>query len=202
MLKYDNKYDVYLSLQRTEIKNKSAPEIQMVIQNDYNIFSKHIPNTVKKWMDIGCGLGLINIFIHKKIPNGIMYLLDKTLLEKDKRLIGYDSVQTFGFYNSLEAAKELLISNNVKEENIHLVTPDNISIPDNDLDLVLSRFSWCFHYPYSVYADIVHSKLVSGGRLILDVRKGHLKEVTSDSRYKWTILHETKKATVVLGIRI
>ena len=44
------------------------------------IILKHIPKDIENVMDIGCGLGLINIFINNK--NTKIYLLDKNKIEK------------------------------------------------------------------------------------------------------------------------
>jgi len=204
MLKFNNEYIKYLSRQRTEIKNINDESITKTILADYEICKNHIPETTKKWLDIGAGLGLINIFIYKQLSGGKMYLLDKSLFEENKRLIGFGTTESFGFYTDLNASKELLILNGVVGEDINLLEPEIFkNIPDGDLDLIISRISWCFHYPYKTYSELVHSKLKSQGRLIIDIRKESpaYQEVIKDNRYIWKEISNRQKIITMLGIK-
>jgi hypothetical protein len=43
------------------------------------------------------------------------------------------------------------------------------SLPE-DTDLIMSSYSWCFHYPKETYWQKVRDSLKTGGKLFLDVR--------------------------------
>jgi hypothetical protein len=46
------------------------------------------------------------------------------------------------------------------------------AFPAGPVDLVLSRISWCFHYPYDAYRDKAHAVLRPRGKLIVVCRNG------------------------------
>jgi hypothetical protein len=41
---------------------------------------------------------------------------------------------------------------------------------DSNFDIIISTYSWGFHYPVDTYLDEVASKLAPSGVLILDIR--------------------------------
>ncbi len=143
------------------------------LRKDLKTFEKYLPQNVKKILDIGCGVGGIDVVLSRYYESSQpdIYLLDKTEIP----LRVYYGIRDRGcYYNSLEVTKNLLVINGIPEEKIFLQEATlNNSIDFNvEFDLIISLLSWGYHYPVSTYLDQVYEKLAPGGTLILDVRKG------------------------------
>ena len=103
-------------------------------------------------------------------------------------------------YADMTKTKELLLLNSINKENLHFYTPLELKhIPE--LDMVISRYGWGFHFPYKTYADIAHTKLKRSGILIIDVRKKFIKEVLKDKRYIWEVLYTDNKLMCLCGTK-
>eukprot|EP00873_Tetraselmis_striata_P043884 jgi/Tetstr1/464148/TSEL_008953.t1 len=154
-------------------------------------------------MDMGCGLGLVDVMVWNGLSEPrTCYLVDKSDVQENKRLVGFGDSGSFGFYSSLEKTRDVMKANGVSGAVV--LEPESVgdTVPAGTLDVVISRISWCFHYPYQTYADLCHSLLRAGGTLIVDCRKKHVKELKNDPRYRWTCVHETQKAYVMKGVKI
>ena len=54
-----------------------------LFQNEIELIKNYLPKKVENIMDIGCGLGIINIFLNKIYNNQTnFYLLDKNKIDK------------------------------------------------------------------------------------------------------------------------
>ena len=142
------------------------------IEKEYKIVRKHLPCDCDSILDIGCGVGGIDVCIYRHYePRGIdLYMLDKTHIERN---VSYGFKEKASLYNSLLVAKELLTSNGVPERRINLIeaTDSNDIAIDKQVDLVISLLSWGFHYPIGLYLDSVQGILRKNGKIIVDVRK-------------------------------
>ena len=70
-------------------------------------------------MDIGCGLGLINILLNNNFKNiNDFYLLDKNIIDHK---IKYGFSVNYESYNSLLATKKTLKLNNIDENKMNLI---------------------------------------------------------------------------------
>ncbi|MDB3930117.1 hypothetical protein N9413_13175 [Paracoccaceae bacterium] len=137
--------------------------------------SSYMPEECANMMDIGCGLGMVPLILSNKYHNTPnFWMLDKSVDIKDiKRAHGSFHNDGYIFTASLQTTSDFLFLNGIDPALIHLleVNPSVFNkVPD--LDLVLSRNSWGFHYPLSTYIDEVCLKLKETGRAIIDVRKG------------------------------
>ena len=146
------------------------------MKTEFASIRPHLPETCAAWMDIGCGIGGIDVLIWEHYAKGRasddcpdVYLLDKTATAGK---VWYGFKNTGAFYNSLPAAKAFLADNGVDAGKIHTLeaSDDNAIAMDRSLDLVLSLISWGFHYPVETYLDRVHALLRPHGRLLIDVR--------------------------------
>jgi SAM-dependent methyltransferase len=141
---------------------------------EYEEFAAYLPDTVSAVLDIGCGVGGINLFLYdqfgRKADIGF-YLLDKTEISYK---LHYGFRGTGAFYNSLGVSVTVLLDNGIARDNIFLLeaAPDNRIDIDEKLDLVISLISWGFHFPVATYIDLVYRLLSDDGCLILDIRKG------------------------------
>jgi SAM-dependent methyltransferase len=136
----------------------------------------HIPKKCHKVLDIGCGIGLLDLFIYRNAPDEKpdLYLFDKSV---DLTAPSSASIAPTGFNDlyvftaSLAQSARFLELNGVADRHIHLCEVGTWSISNGaPFDLVFSRKSWGFHYPLSEYLDEVVSSVAGQGALITDVR--------------------------------
>jgi len=109
-IKYDNINDEFLKLQRSRwLKYDVIPhsEINDFVYENFDEIKDYINKDIVNWLDIGCGSGMINIPIFNTLQGGNIFLLDKSLLETDKRIISFGETDSFGFYADLEKSKNL-----------------------------------------------------------------------------------------------
>jgi SAM-dependent methyltransferase len=182
-------------LRRREIKSSYANSIR----NEFETISNYLPQSCSSILDIGCGIGAINVLLYQHYTQNQgdvinLYLLDKTKVDSN---IHYGFNPVGEFYNSLQLTRRVLLENGIPAPNINLIDAnENNSIPIRaKLDLVTSYFSWGFHYPVTTYLETVYDMLNSGGRLILDVRNttqgvdeitnrfDHVEEIFSNHKY-------------------
>lgn len=140
--------------------------------HEYAVIKSALPEECRSVLDIGCGIAGINIFIqqHYNGKDLKFYLLDKSAVEDN---VFYLFNARGAFYNSLDLARDTLVSSGIKKENIDLLEANEkneINVP-HSLDLIISLISWGFHYPITTYLDRVYELLSDKGRLIVDVRK-------------------------------
>lgn len=142
------------------------------MSKEYLSIKDSLPKTCSSILDIGCGVAGIDVLLNKHYEGKpTFYLLDKTKIEKS---VFYGFKPRGAFYNSLDIAKEMLIQNGISERCVRCVEATDANKIDIHckVDLVISLISWGFHYPIEIYLDKVYDKLVEGGFLIIDVRKG------------------------------
>lgn len=128
----------------------------------------HLPNPCWGVLDVGSGLGGIDVLLtrHYQPAPPYIHLLDG---EDDAPKMKLHR-QTF---NSMTVARSFLVSNGVRSDRFGYFTIATEVLP-RPYDLVLSLGSWCFHYPPDTYLPL----LLSGGGLhmdtvlVMDVRKG------------------------------
>lgn len=141
------------------------------ISGEYKVIEEYLPAKCENFLDIGCGVAGIDVFIYKHYDNRpCAYLLDKSQLEKS---IYYSFKRKGAFYNSLNIAREVLAINGIAAEKINLIEAnDNNDINvSKKMDLIISLISWGYHYPVEVYIEQVCEKLNVNGLLIIDIRK-------------------------------
>lgn len=138
-----------------------------------NVILKSAPENTHSILDIGCGLGLDDIVLYKRInPSPEVYLLDKTNEHEPLSPVPGGFHQRFTFTAELKLTRDIFEQNGVKMEQLHFVDPDNNALAAlPKIDLIISITSWGFHYPIDTYWEgvqkIIHDKSV----LFLDLRK-------------------------------
>lgn len=176
LTKIENKRPFYLLIS-TKLKEvfffeRIKDQFTNDIESEFKTLIPFLPNKASNILDIGSGIGLINIHLYEYFGRDTnIHLLDKTEVE-DKLYYGFNHERT-PFYNSLNLAKSILMKNNVAEENIfiHEVGDHNSCFQANKFDLVTSYISLGFHYPISTYIDEILLSIKADGILILDIRK-------------------------------
>ena len=158
----------YIALQRTGY-GKNA-DIAKCYEGDigrtYESIKAYLPKNCSRVLDIGCGLGGIDLMIYNHYNGNVeLNLLDYSKID-DKIHYGYQN--TGSIYNSLELSKEFLVMNGVDESKIKIHNAEN-EFPIGRFDVILSILSCGFHYPVSTYLDKVKDCL--DGVAIFDIRK-------------------------------
>ena len=151
----------YLNHQRVLTKRLSHKDVEWYSYLLFNFIANQFKPYLSKGnrcLDIGSGLGLVNIFlrdIYKEI-----WLYDKTVDadQIDKTFYGFH--KDYCFYNNLNIAKDLNPDFNVTE---------TLDFPNNHFDMIQSHMSWCWHYPKEIYYDTILKILKPNGLLIVDV---------------------------------
>ena len=176
---FNKEYLQYLFPQRTRLTTEyklthdsSQYEIDdaitLLAQKDFNMIEEYLPTRCNKSLDIGCGLGLINILLYDRYKSTELYLLDKTELNVDQ-ISGIH--EKYKFYNSMQAAKETIISNGVPEDKLKLYeTTDCKDLFNIKFDVIFSLLSCGWHYPIGTYIDLINDTLSDDGILVLDLR--------------------------------
>ena len=198
---FTEKVKEYIRYQRT---NRSPEEYMRILRNEFRVMKPYLTQSIRKVLDIGCGLGSINILINRYLPNIEMFhLLDRSLVEDGKLFGGWGHEGVF--YNSLEVAKEFLISNGVSNDKLHILEANEeriIDIEDHSVDLLISLLSWGFHYPLDYYLDEVERVTSDSCLWVLDIRKYSNQEKTlKDRGYDLEILEESNKRNRYMVIK-
>lgn len=188
------------------IRNKVLIENQFNkdMENEYEDIKPWLPGSASVILDIGCGIGGIDVLLHRHYncdPKIAFYLLDKTNIRKR---VYYGFEEKSAFYNSLDVTEQLLSQNGIPRKNIHLLesTPDLRINVGTDVALVISLFSWGFHYPVSTYLDQVYNILRQGGHLLMDIRKATGEEKWLEKRFsKVKRISEGPKHIRVLAVK-
>lgn len=165
-----NIYDKYLI---PYLDTNSTEELSNKYHNDlkdgYDKMSDYLPSQADNILDIGCGLGGINLFLNEHydgVPNH--YLLDKNEMTE----IFYMFNQKAAAYNSLETTEAFLRKNGIEHKKLKTVDISTDEYPlQTDFDLIISLLSWGFHYPVDTYLEDVKKSLSNRGVVIIDIRK-------------------------------
>jgi ubiquinone/menaquinone biosynthesis C-methylase UbiE len=77
-----------------------------LFEKEYNIIKNYLPNKTNNIMDVGCGLGIINIFLQQHYKNNLKYfLIDKNKIDLK---IKYGFQDNYESYNDLLETKKLI----------------------------------------------------------------------------------------------
>lgn len=161
----------YLRLQKGKLHDISNDRKRWHIAYEHDLVSTyyeirpHLPASCWGFLDIGSGLGGIDILVSRHYGDDpYVNLLDGEDDPPEMKL----HRQTF---NSMRVARDFLTKNGVKSSRFGYLTTraDFVMKP---YDLVMSFGSWCFHYEPNVYLPLM---LAGGGLhsdsvIIADVR--------------------------------
>lgn len=133
--------------------------------------SPHLPKQCETLLDIGCGIGGVDVFLNDHYKDSIKktILLDRTELTRDY----YTSFrETAAACNSLPTAKSILEINGVDSNSIHTVDVNTADFPVNErIDLCISSIAWGYHFPVETYLKQVRAISHENTVLVIDIRK-------------------------------
>ena len=152
---------------------------------ELNTFKNFLPNSVNTIMDIGCGLGIINIYLNKffeKKP--IFFLLDKNRID---RKIKYGFSLNYESYNDLNETKNILLGNEIDSDCVYLFDVEKQFQINKKIDLVISLKSMGYHYPINSYIELFRNCCTKNTVFIYDMGENQY-----DENYLKTIFEDVK----------
>ena len=143
-------------------------------RKNFEILDAYLTVPPKRILDIGCGLAWESRWFNEKYGTELWLLDGDTNNNKNKsksaRPVSYHSTpNTFLFYHSLETLDQEL--KKLKTQNYKLIDCNNINIPEDiKFDLITSWVSCGFHYPVSIYRDLILKHSTPDTKIIMDLR--------------------------------
>jgi len=180
---FNKQYLDFLFPQRTRLKTEyslnydsNQIDVDQALTNmmlkDYDMIKDFLPNKANSILDIGCGIGLIDIALYKHYNNNVkLHLLDKTnKIDENTSIRGFN--KNYVFYNSMDATLQTLLTNNVNNEDVftYEVGINDKLLYNQKYDVIISLLSCGWHYSIETYISILTSNLEDNGVLILDIR--------------------------------
>ena len=139
---------------------------------DYRIIEPFLPKAPKRILDIGSGMGIINLLVYEgSVGNPEIWLLDKEG-ESDFWVAGYRKESNrFSHYNSFNATIKQFSKNGISQDKIKVINISENNFPiEASFDIIYSFLAWGFHFSVEAYLHEAYQALKSGGTLILDIR--------------------------------
>ena len=163
---------------------------------EFKTFRNYLPNSPENIMDIGCGLGIINIYLNEffeKKP--VFFLLDKNRVD---RKIKYGFSSNYESYNDLNETKNILLNNNIDTNCINLFDVEKQFLITKKMDLVISLKSMGYHYPINTYIELLRNCCTKNTVFIFDIGdnqydENYLKKIFDDVK----IIYEEKTNNVL-----
>ena len=169
-----------------------------LFQKEIELIKKYLPKKAENIMDIGCGLGIINIFLNKiynNQPN--FFLLDKNRIDK---VIKYGFSSDYESYNDLKETRNLLINNDINPSSINTFDVEKDFKIETKIDLVISLKSMGYHYPIDQYLRLFQTCCDENTSFIFDVSEGYYNEnlfkkyfESVDTFYEEKSIHSLKR---------
>ena len=146
-----------------EIENK----VERLFESEFNLISQYLPKNLNNIMDVGCGLGVIDIFLNRFYKKNLnFYLLDKNKIDKK---IKYGFSEDYESYNVLEETKNLLLNNDLNESSINIIDVDKKIEIKQKIDFVISLKSMGYHYPFENYLKLFSNCCTKQTIFIFDI---------------------------------
>ena len=144
-------------------------DAENLFKSEIDTFKDFLPRTCNNIMDIGCGLGIINILLNNFYNDKTsFYLLDKNRIDKK---IKYGFSSNYESYNDLNETKRILLENNISEGSLFLFDVENDIQIDGKIDLVISLKSMGYHYPFETYLQLLRKCCNENTIFIFDIIK-------------------------------
>jgi SAM-dependent methyltransferase len=167
---------------------------------ELSAFAQYLPDSPPTVMDIGCGLGAIDLLLSRHYQHQASFVLVDRNEFTSRPYYGFRRVAAA--YNSLEDTLTFLRTNGMDTTKVTTVNVACDPFPQKvHADVVLSLLSWGHHYPISTYLDDVTEMLSLGGVLVVDVRKGTDGMALLSERFELELVTEDSRSYRVVGKR-
>jgi 16S rRNA G1207 methylase RsmC len=152
---------------------------------------------IKTVLDIGCGVGGIDVLIWKQCAPMI------TLMDYDKtaETLRYGLQSSGEPYNSMTATIDMMKANGVKGFTVVTVENNDQTRIIGKFDLILSCLSWGYHYPVSTYLYQAKHALNPSGAIIIDIRENtrdQWQELVEANFEEWEVIARGNKREKVV----
>lgn len=140
------------------------------VSGDFESIRSGLPAEAQVVLDIGCGLGGLDVLLYRHFGAPELFLLDKSHIDKG---VHYGYGGTGAFYHSFDVTEAFLRANGLSMDKVRFLEADSELLRHGRVrfDLVVSLLAWGYHFPVSMYDEQVYVCLKDGGHLILDVRR-------------------------------
>ena len=167
-------------------QNKKIEEVtEELFLNELETFKAFLPDSAENVMDIGCGLGIINIYLNKFFnKKSNFFLLDKSRIDKK---INYGFSSNYESYNDLNETKNILLENEVDSGSIYLFDVEKKFQINKKMNLVISLKSMGYHYPINTYIELFRNCCTKDTVFIYDIGDNQY-----DENYLKTIFDNVK----------
>jgi hypothetical protein len=167
------------------------------IVDEFAALKPYLPRKIDSLLDIGCGLGGIDVLIARKARTKTIHLVDGYIMNDANKNHGYHK-KTKPWTDVDSAGK--FVKDNYSLADVRLHYYDK-KVKVVGVDLILSMWSWGFHYPVAEYMPVALAN--PKARIVLDIRKGvGGPNVLYDAGYKLvaTIADERKRLRGVFAL--
>ena len=138
-----------------------------LFQDEVDIIKSFLPQNITNIMDLGCGLGIINIFLNEIYKNETcFYLLDKNHIDNK---IKYGFSSDYESYNDLKETKKILLDNGLNDNQINIFDVNQDINIEKKIDLVISLKSMGYHYPFENYIKLFKDCCNKNTTFIFDI---------------------------------
>ena len=149
-------------------QNKKIEKVtEELFLNELETFKAFLPDSAENIMDIGCGLGIINIYLNKFFnKKSNFFLLDKSRIDKK---INYGFSSNYESYNDLNETKNILLENEVDSGRIYLFDVEKKFQINKKMNLIISLKSMGYHYPINTYIELFRNCCTNDTVFIYDI---------------------------------
>lgn len=117
-------------------------------------------------LDIGSGVGILDMILYKYLNGGKFYLLDKSEVHHANMTSGQWN-DKHGFYNDWSMFEDLIKNNDI--DNKAFITIDPKDKWPETIDLIMSSYSYMWHYSKEVYWSNILPYVPAGTSLCFDI---------------------------------
>lgn len=159
----------------------TIPAFEAKAERDFGTIKNWILPSYRSVLDIGSGLGGVDILIAKRTKISVINIIDGDGTNNKKTSFHENTKAWF----DRKLGKDLITSN-VPYNAIVIDFPPDPSLTIRT-DLIISLKSWGHHYPVGMYIDLVKRSLRPGGRVVMDIRwtRGNGEQVMKDNGFRW-----------------
>lgn len=154
----------FIRYQRSRYSESKVPDVEEVkrrysahVLEDFENMKPHLPANVTSILEVGCGVGTLQVFLQRHFPNATVQLLDGDTISREG---GAGYAPKSDVYNSRKITEAMLAANGAKVDRWHDIGTKELL----EADLIVSLASWGYHYPLTTYR--------ARGFAIVDLRRG------------------------------
>ena len=152
-------------------------EYYQIMLKEFLSIEKFIDHEDKSFLNIGSGIGGLEVIINKTFKNNHYYFIERNFISK-KVKYGWGGMANTEGYNNLDLQKDFLKMNEIHESQINIFDYDKDILPDKKFDVIISLLSLDYHYDFNLYSEYLKSISKENTKIIFDtIRADYFKKV-------------------------